>query len=70
MASRGLPPIIMKIAMTIVWFVVAITSLPFAAVASVVLMVAWFVVKNGALLGVAATAAVGTLGAYFIYYAG
>lgn len=70
MARRGLPPIIMSIAMTIIWFFVAVTSWPFAAVASVVLTVAWFFVKNGTLLGIAATAVIGSLGAYLIYYAG
>lgn len=70
MASRGLSPLLMSIAMTIVWFIVAITSLQFAAVASVVLTFAWFIQKNGVWLGVAATAVIGTMGAYFFYYAG
>lgn len=43
---RGLPSLVMSIAMTIVWFVVLNLGLPFAAVASVVLIVTWFLVKN------------------------
>lgn len=69
MARKGLSPILMSIAMSIVWFIVAITSLQFAAVASVVLTIAWFVQKNGFLLGVAAAAVIGTLCAYLLSYA-
>ena len=70
MARRGLPPIMMSISMTLIWYGVAVTFWPFTAVASVVLTVAWFFVKNGTLLAIAATAIIGSLGAYLIHYAG
>ena len=42
----GLPSLVMSIAMTFIWFIVLNFGLPFAAVASVGLVVTWFLVKN------------------------
>ena len=47
---RGLPPLAMSIAMTIVWALVLGFGLPFAAVASVILTVTWFIVRRWILL--------------------
>ena len=60
---RGLPPIVMSIAMTITWWLVGTFGFQFASVASVVLSLAWLFVSYSYFFNVL----ISVLGALAIY---